>query len=102
MEDCIHSLGAACVFTTLDATSAYWKVSNSPANRDKPKLTSHLGTYRYSHMPLGLRNDPTALQHALDIILSGVRCWTCLAYLHDIVIFSKKPRRTKSNTSAAS
>lgn len=52
-------------------------------------FTGHLGTYRYSRMPFGLRNAPVTFQRALEIILSEVRWRTSLVYLDDIVVFSK-------------
>ena len=39
-------------------------------------------------MPFGLRNAPATFQRAIDIILSGLKCKTCLVYLDDIIVYS--------------
>jgi Reverse transcriptase (RNA-dependent DNA polymerase) len=39
-------------------------------------------------MPFGLRNAPSTIQRAMDVILSGVRWQKCLCYLDDIIVFS--------------
>jgi hypothetical protein len=36
-------------------------------------FTCHVGTFRFKRMPFGLRNAPSTLQRAMDVILSGVR-----------------------------
>ena len=89
MDDCIDSLGAARVFSTLDANWGYWQLPIWPQDRDKTALVCHSGTYRYKRMPFGLVNAPASFQRALDVILAGYKWQTCLVYLDDVVIFSK-------------
>ena len=69
MDDCIDSLADAKVFTLLDALWGYWQVPIAEEDREKTAFTSHMGTYRYLRMLLGLRNAPETFQRALDIIL---------------------------------
>ena len=73
MDDCIDSLSEAKVFTLLDALWGYWQVPIAEKDKDKTTFTSHMGTFRYTRMPFGLRNAPSTFQRALDIVLSGVR-----------------------------
>ena len=61
----------------------------SDEDKDKTAFTSHLGTYRYTRMPFGLKNGPATFQRALDIILSGVKWQICLVYIDDVIVFSK-------------
>lgn len=88
MDDSIDSLGNAKVFTTLDALWGYWQVPLAEQDRDKTTFTSHMGTYRYTRMPFGLRNAPATFQRALDVILSEVKWRFCLVYIDDIIVFS--------------
>ena len=89
MDDCIDSLSHAKVFSMLDALWGYWQIPIAEKDRDKTTFTSHVGTYRYTRMPFGLRNAPSTFQRALDVILSGVRWKICLVYLDDVIIFSR-------------
>lgn len=89
MDDCIDSLGASTIYTALDANWGYWQLPIAEDGREKATFVSHRGTFRCRRMPFGLRNVPTSLQRTLYIIISGVRFWTCLVYLDDVLILSK-------------
>lgn len=41
-------------------------------------------------MPFGFRNCPATLHRSLDLIRSVFRYKTCLVYLDDVLIFSRK------------
>ena len=88
MDDCIDSLGDAKIFTTLDCNSGYWQIPVAEEDKDKTTFTSHMGTYRFTRLPFGLKNAPATFQRALDMILSGVRWQSCLIYLDDVIVFS--------------
>jgi hypothetical protein len=88
VDDCLHSLGEARYFTTLDANWGYWQINVADADRDKTTFTSHRGLYRFKRMPFGLVSAPATSQRAIDVILSSVRFQCALTYLDDIVIYS--------------
>lgn len=87
--DCIDSLREAAVFTVLELLWGYWQVPIKDEDKNRTTITSQVSTYRYTRLPFGVRNAPTIFERAPDIILSIVRCKTCLVYIHDDVIFSK-------------
>ena len=43
-DDCLDSLGAAMVFTTLDCNSGYWQLALAEEDKDKTAFVSHMGT----------------------------------------------------------
>lgn len=88
MEDCIDSLGDTKVFTTLESLWLYFQVPFDEKDRDKTTFSSHIGTYRYSRIPFGLRNTQETFQVALNIILSGLLWCMCLVYIDEVIIFS--------------
>jgi len=88
MEDCLDSLRDAKVFTSLECTAGYWKVSIRPVDREKTAFTTHSGIYDWLSMPFGLTNAPATFQRAIDIKLSGLKWQPCLVYLDDVIIFS--------------
>jgi len=89
MDDCLDSLGDATVFSTLDCNAGYWQIPVAAEDRYKTTFTSHTGLFRFVLLPSGLVNAPASFQWALDIILSGLRWKTCLAYLEDVIVFSR-------------
>lgn len=91
-NDCIDSLGEAKVCKTLEALWGYWQVSNRDNDKSMTPFTSHLGTYRYTGMPIVLQNAPGTYQRALDIILFRARWKTYLVSIDDVIIFSKNNR----------
>ena len=63
----------------------------APDDIDKTAFTCHMGTCEYMKMSFGLTNAPATFQRALDIILSGMTCKTCLVYLDDVIVLSDTP-----------
>jgi Reverse transcriptase (RNA-dependent DNA polymerase) len=98
MDECIFSLGDAAVFNTLDCNRGNWQIPVHPGDRDKTTFTSHYGFLR---LPFGLRNAPATFQMDIDIILSGVKCKTCLVYLDDVIVFSKSKKDHLSHVAEA-
>lgn len=73
MDDCIDKLREAQAISALEALGEYWQVSIIEEDKDdKTIFSTHLGAYRNTQLPFGLRNGHNSFQHALDIILSGV------------------------------
>jgi len=89
MDECIDSLGEAKVFSTLHCNTGYWQVLIADGDREKTAFVCHKGACHYKRMPFGLTNAPATFQRALDIILSGVKCQSCLVYLDEVIIYSK-------------
>jgi len=89
MHEFIDSLGEATIFSTLYCNAGYWQVAIAPEDREKTAFGCHEGAYQYKGMPFGLTNAPATFQRALDIILSGVKCQSCLIYLDDVIVHSK-------------
>ena len=89
MKDCIEKMEGAKFFTTLDAASAYWSVKIKESDREKTAFSLPHGKYEFNVMPFGLNNASATYQRLIDICLSGLPASRMIAYLDDIVIFSK-------------
>ncbi len=48
------------------------------------------GTFQWKRVPFGLTNAPATFQRQLDILLSGYRWQTCLVYLDEVILFSRR------------
>jgi len=90
MEDCIDVLGEASVFAVLNCNSGYWQIPVALEGQDNTTVTCHEGTYKYIRLPFGLTSASAPFHRAIDMILSGVKCKTCLVHLDDVIVFFRK------------
>ena len=90
VHDSLDALGESELFSTHDLASGYWQVELDPADREKTTFTTHQGLYEFTVMPFGLCNAPGTFQLLMNSTLSGLLWSSCLVYLDDVIIFSKK------------
>lgn len=57
--------------------------------KDKSKLISHFGTYRYIRMQVDIHDATAMLQRLLVTILSIIQSKSYFSYIGIVVIFSK-------------
>jgi len=60
MEDCLDSLSAATVVSTLDCNAGYWNIPVAVEHRDKTTFTSHSGLFKFLRLPCSLLNAPVS------------------------------------------
>lgn len=88
IDDTLHRLGNARVFSTLDLTSSYWQIELDNKIIPKSAFICRDGLYKFVRMPFGLCNAPATMQRLMDSVLAGLKWQVCLVYLDDTVIFS--------------
>lgn len=89
IDDILDVLQGVRFFTTLDLTSGYWQVGIKEEDKPKTAFACGPGLYEFNVIPFGLCNAPATFQRMINKVLSGLLWKVCLAYLDDIVIFSK-------------
>jgi len=89
IDTCLDTLSGAVWYSTFDLRSGFHQVKVNPRDVNKTTFTCHRGTFRFPRMPFGLCNAPATFQHLMDTVLMGLNCEICLAYLDDIIMFSK-------------
>ena len=89
IETCLDTLSGAAWYSTFDLRSGFHQVSVRPADKNKTTFICHRGTYRFPRMPFGLCNAPATFQRLMDTVLMGLNFEVCLAYLDDIIVFSR-------------
>lgn len=77
LEVFLESLGKACIFSMLEASSAYWEIEFDDWYTGQTIFTSNHGLYRFSRMLLGLENAPSTFQRTMDAVLSTVKWQFC-------------------------
>jgi transposase InsO family protein len=89
IDACLDALSGATWFSTFDLRNSYYQIEMAEADRDKTAFICRAGQYRYKRMPMGLCNSGATFQRLVDISLSGLSYEICLAYIDDILVFSR-------------
>ena len=89
IRDVIDKMYGARYWKTLDAASTYWSMPLAEDNKEKTAFSLPRGKYEFNITPFGLCNAGASYQRMMDITLSGLPTDRVLAYMDDVVIFSK-------------
>ena len=89
LDEALDAFAGAVVFSSLDLAMAYHQVSVAPADVEQTAFVTHLGLLEMTKMPFGLCNAPSTYQRLMSIVLRGLIGRICLAYLDDVIVFSK-------------
>jgi len=88
-ETCLDVLAGSTLFFTFDLRSGYHQVAMYQPHSDKTALVTRRGLFKFKTMPFGLTNAVATFQRLMDMVLAGLNLSICLAYLDDIILFSK-------------
>ena len=69
--------------------SSYHQVELEAADADKTAFICREGMFKFVTTPFGLCNAGATFQRVIDMVLSGLSFDVCLAYIDDVIIFSK-------------
>lgn len=86
LEDVIHKLSGATMFSTLDASSGYWAV---PLHEESKLLTTFItpvGRYCFKRLPFGVSCASEIFQRIMSDLLEGTGA---IVWQDDILIFGK-------------
>jgi len=89
IDEVLDTLAEAKVMSKLDAKSGYHQIWIAEEDRHKTAFVCRKGVFEYVRMPFGLVNAPSTFQRAMDTILREYLWKFVVAYLDDIVIYSK-------------
>ena len=81
-------LKGAKIFTTLDLRSGYYNIELGQSSHTKTAFVTPFGKYEFNMVPFGLAQAPTYFQALINKVLKGLHKFA-MAYLDDIIIFSK-------------
>ena len=86
-------LGDAKVFSPLDLRSGYWQTKLSEKSKELTAFRARpIGLYEWNRLPFGLCNSGATFQRMIEKALHGTIHLDCLAYIDDIVVFSRDDR----------
>ena len=76
-------------YTKLDFKSGYFQVPLSKDDRPKTAFSTRDNHYQFTVLPQGITNGPATFQHIINHILGPARWKYALAYIDDVIIYSK-------------
>jgi len=95
IEDIIYELNGAKVFSSLDLNMGYHQIELDEESRDVTTFTTHIGTFRYKTLVVGVSSATEEFQHLISDALSG--CKGCKNISDDIVVFGKNKAEHDEN-----
>lgn len=94
------ALAGAQFFSTMDANKGYHQFRLSEESRWLTSfITEREGIWQYKRVPFGLQNAPAFFQRLIDTLLGKHRWQFALAYIDNVVIWSKTWREHLSHIS---
>ena len=95
VEDIFSKLDGATYFMTLDLHTGYHHIPLDKSSIPKTAFNLPFGKYEYIKVPFGLAQAPAYFQQLMTGILKDFPF--AIAYLDDIIIFSKTPQEHLSH-----
>jgi transposase InsO family protein len=99
LDDILHKLRGAKVFSKLDATSGFFQL---PLDEESSKLTAFMtpcGRFIYRRLPQGITSAPEIFQRTVEGILCDQPNTVC--FFDDILIFSNSEKEHEGHLQAA-
>ena len=95
VEDIFSKLNGTTYFMTLELHAGYHHIPLDKSSIPKTAFNSPFGKYEYIKVPFGLAQAPAYFQELMTGILKDFSF--AIAYLDDIIIFSKTPQEHLSH-----
>ena len=86
-QELLAALSGGQKFTKLDLSAAYQQMLLDDESCKLATVNTHLGLFRYRHLPFGIASTPAIFQHAMDAILQGIPHVIC--YIDDLLVTGK-------------
>lgn len=89
ISEILDRVAGAKYFSKIDIKEAYYRIRIKEGDEWKTAFRTRYGHYEYLVLPFGLTNAPATFQSYIHQALRGLLDDFCIAYLDDILIFSK-------------
>ncbi|CAF1682609.1 unnamed protein product [Rotaria magnacalcarata] len=89
IDEIFDQLSDALYYTKFDFKSGYFQVPLSKEDRPKTAFSTRDNHYQFTVLPQGITNGPARFQRVINHILGPTRWKYTLAYIDDVIIYSK-------------
>ena len=90
IKETCDKLNSMLYFSTCDIDRAFWQVGVKESDKCKHAFAVDGRLYESNVMVFGSQNAPATFQRLINTVLSGLTWRQCLAYIDDILVFSKE------------
>ncbi|MBW0562325.1 hypothetical protein O181_102040, partial [Austropuccinia psidii MF-1] len=99
MNQLLNVLNGSSIFSKIDLRGAYNLLRIKQGDEHWTCFRTKYGSYEYLVMPFGLTNSPASLQNLVNDILQDLLDVYVVAYVDDIMVFSKSEEEHFTNVS---
>ena len=89
LDDALDAVSGCSVFSSLDLAMTYHQLPVASSDVETTAFITHAGLFEMTKMPFGLCNAPSIYQRLMSIVLRGLMTRICLAYLDDVIVYSR-------------
>ncbi|CAF0897104.1 unnamed protein product [Adineta steineri] len=89
IDEIFDQLSDAMYYTKFDFKSGYFQVPLSKEDRPKTAFSTRDNHYQFTVLPQGVTNGPATFQRVINHVLGRTRWKYALAYIDDVIIYSK-------------
>lgn len=89
IENNLHKLAGSGYFSTLDSAGAFHSMKIPQEDRDYTSFVSPFGSFRFTRLPFGLANAPSAYSRLVQMALDKLPPGFAIAYIDDVLVHSK-------------
>lgn len=87
IDDLIHDLNGAVVFSKLDLNAGYHQLELHPESRYITTFTTHTGLWRYTRLSFGINSAAEVFQNVIQQVLHGIPNVRNMS--DDIIVYGK-------------
>ena len=98
IEEVIHDISGATIFSTLDAKSGFWQIPLAKESKKYTTFNTPFGRYQFSRLPFGLNSSSEVFQRTMEQLFSG---YPCSIMVDDILVWGKTSDEHDRNLEAA-
>jgi hypothetical protein len=86
LQDSLSYLQPSQIYSSVDLYKGYHQVCVESDSKDKTSFVTEFGSYRFTRMPMGLKNSPTFFMKIMDKVLEGVPKNEIICYMDDLCV----------------
>ena len=89
IDEVLSKLGGCGYYTVIDLKAGFWQIPLKESSKEVTAFVCPEGLFEFNRLPFGLKTAPGLFQEAMHQVLGKFRSKFVMAYLDDLIIYSK-------------